>query len=87
MGLGVLGRMAYYMERRRNGPKAGGEKIHFWRSISPSFRLFFTAYFFCFLSSLARAHTCMLLFNQELGGSTHFLHDTHEFYEKERKMK
>lgn len=68
-----------------NGVKTGrkqgaGKKLLVALHLFPSFHDCLFVY--CFLPSLARAHTCMLLFNQKVGGSTLFLHDAHEFYEK-----
>lgn len=81
VGLAALGGVwAYHMGRSQNGPKAGrGGKIFFlWCAIFFTFRFYRV---FCFWPSLARAQACMLLFNREVG-STLFLDDKHEFYEK-----
>lgn len=84
MRLAALGGVwAYHIGRSHNGPKAGQggvgrEKIFLWRSIFFTFRFYRV---FCFWPSLARAQAYMLLFNREVG-STLFLHDKHEFYEK-----
>lgn len=86
MDLAALrGVWAYHMGRSQNGPKAGQggagrdrKKFFLWRSIFFTFRKSIAF----FWPSLERAQAYMLLFNRE-AGSTLFLHDKHEFYEKE----
>lgn len=77
----------YGTESKRTGSRGRrvAQEKTLWRSSFPSFHFLHCLFVFLFLPSLARANACMLLFNQEVGGSTRFLHYAHEFYEKGRE--